>query len=333
MTVSETSERQRLPEAQQWALKRAKLLAWLTIAYLIVDTVVLYLIKGNSQAMQAAWVQDLLGMVPPLAFLIGTRVAARRATRHHPFGFHQSTDIAHLVSATALLGFGGFLLVESTMTLLGGQRPDIGLFSLFGVNFDFWQGWIMIAVMFVGAFPPLVLGRLKLKPAKLLHNKVLFTDSKMNKADWLSSLASILGVTGIGLGIWWADAAAAIIISLDILQDGIQNMRSSLDSLTESSPSRLGKSEPHPLPGLVNRRLSELPWVKEVGCRTREEGQVFHIEAFVVPDSPGDTSAERLIEAREECLKLNWKIHDVSVIPVRDLPEQLRTDRADSDEF
>jgi divalent metal cation (Fe/Co/Zn/Cd) transporter len=215
MSTALPRSRPALPEMQQRAARRATVLAWWTLGYLTVDTAVLFLIKGNSQAMQAAWVQDLLGIVPPVAFLIGMRVARRRATTDHPYGFVQSMDVAHLVAGAALLGFGGFLLSQSAMTLVQGVRPDIGLFSLFGR--DIWQGWIMITFMFITLFPPLLLGRLKMKPAKILHNKALYADAQMNKADWMAGLASIAGITGIGLGIWWADALAAIVISLDIL--------------------------------------------------------------------------------------------------------------------
>ncbi|QGU07249.1 Cation efflux family protein [Corynebacterium occultum] len=326
MSTAARGKRPTLPEAQKWAVRRGTLLAWWTLAYLAVDTAVLFLIKGNSQAMQAAWIQDLLGMIPPLAFLIGMRIARKRATADHPYGFAQAMDIAHLISGTALLGFGGFLLYQSAMTLLQGERPDIGMFSL--LSFDIWQGWVMIAFMFITLFPPLILGRLKMKPAKLLHNKALFADAQMNKADWMAGLATIMGITGIGLGFWWADAIAAAIISLDILADGFKNLRGSLTSMVEAVPKSLGTTEPHPVPALVNMRLAELPWVREVGNRTREEGQYFHVDAYVVPHHPEQITATELMKAREICRNLHWKIKDVSLIPVTELSPLLRVDRA-----
>lgn len=331
MSTALPRSRPALPETQQRAVRRGTVLAWWTLGYLAVDTAVLFLIKGNSQAMQAAWIQDLLGMIPPLAFLIGMRVARRRATTDHPYGFAQSMDIAHLAAGGALLGFGGFLFYQSSMTLVQGTRPDIGLFSFFG--HDIWQGWIMIAFMFITLFPPLLLGRLKMAPAKILHNKALYADAQMNKADWMAGLASIGGITGIGLGFWWADALAAIIISLDILQDGYRNLRSSLTSMVDAVPKSLGTSEPHPVPGLVNARLAALPWVREVGNRTREQGQYFHVDAFVVPHHPGETTADALLTARELCRDLHWKISDVSIIPVRELPPLLRVDTAEPEDI
>ncbi len=33
---------------------------------------------------------------------------------------------------------------------------------------------------------------------------------EMNRADWLTAGAAILGVAGIGVGLWWADAVAPV---------------------------------------------------------------------------------------------------------------------------
>lgn len=40
-----------------------------------------------------------------------------------------------------------------------------------------------------------------------MHDKVLHADAKMNKADWMTAAAALVGVLGIGLGWWWAKIA------------------------------------------------------------------------------------------------------------------------------
>lgn len=318
------------PDIVQKATRRGVILAWCTLVYLLIDTLILFLIKGNSQTMQAAWIQDLLGMVPPLVFLIGVKVAQRRASLSHPYGFAHAMDLAHLAAGAALVAFGGFLLIDSALILAARERPDIGQFSLLGL--DIWQGWVMIGFMFITIFPPLILGRLKMKPAKILHSKALFADAQMNRADWMAGAASILGITGIGMGLWWADAVAAILISLDILEDGFKNLKGSLSSMMESVPCSLGEDTPHPVPGLANAYFAELDWVKEVGNRTREEGHVFHVDIFVVPVDAESVTAVDLMSAREACRGLHWKIHDVSITPVTELSPLLRTDTATLEE-
>src|SRR5690625_7671560 len=76
--------------------------------------------------MKASWIEDSLGFIAPIAFLIAARLVYRQPTPRHPYGFHRSFGIGHLVAAVALLTFGGYLLVDSAMGLLTGEHPPMG---------------------------------------------------------------------------------------------------------------------------------------------------------------------------------------------------------------
>ncbi len=41
--------------------------------------------------------------------------------------------------------------------------------------------------------------------------------------------------------------------------------------------------KPHPDSHAVLDHLRTLPWVRDVAVRTRDQGQFFHVEAFIVP--------------------------------------------------
>lgn len=70
----------------------------------------------------------------------------------------------------------------------------------------------MIAVMAVIVVGPVFFyGPAKAKLAPVLHNKLLFADADMAKADWHTNVASIVGV--LGVGIWWLDGVAATFTS------------------------------------------------------------------------------------------------------------------------
>ena len=101
-----------LPPDAREAARRAKRLAWLTIAFLVTAVTSVYLVMGSSQAMKAAWAEDLLSFIPPIAFLVALRVTGRVPSEQHPYGYHRSVGIGHLVAATALLTMGAFLVVR-----------------------------------------------------------------------------------------------------------------------------------------------------------------------------------------------------------------------------
>src|SRR5690606_22555560 len=166
-----------------------------------------------------AWIEDLLSFIPPIAFLIAVKVNRKAPTLDHPYGFHRSVGVGHLVSAVALTSMGTFLVIDSGSGLLSGEHPTIGTIEIFGQVI--WLGWLMIGVMALIAAPPVFIGRAKIKLARDLHNKVLYADADMNKADWMTAVGSIVGVAGVGIGLWWLDYAAALFIAGGILYDGL----------------------------------------------------------------------------------------------------------------
>ncbi len=96
----------------------------------------------------------------------------------------------------------------------------------------------MIPAAAYSAFPAMLTGGIRLPLAREIHDRVLFADSKMNKADWLTDMATIAGVLGITYGLWWADAVAAAVISADILHDGVSSRMSCTASTRAPSTQR-----------------------------------------------------------------------------------------------
>lgn len=315
-----------LPETQQKVLRRAIRLEWITIGFLAVTVTLVFLVLGNSQAMKAAWIEDLLSFIPPIAFLIAVRVNRRPPTRAHPYGYHRSVGVGHLVSAVALTTMGTYLIIDSASGLIALEHPTIGTVELFGQTL--WLGWLMIGVMALVALPPVFIGRAKLTLAKELHDKVLYADADMNKADWMTAVGSIVGVTGIGLGVWWLDGAAALFIAGSILWDGVRNLRAAILDLMDERARTFDEREPHPVADEVETRLEERAWVAEAGCRVRDQGHVFHIEAFVVPSRM--PTLDELESARESCTRVDWKAADVVIVLVPTLPGVVRDDATPS---
>ena len=307
-----------LPERQAATLRKAIRLEWVTIAFLAVAITIVGLVAGNSQAMKVAWAEDMLSLAPPIAFLIAVRIIRKPPTAKRPYGYHRSVGVAHLVAGVALFTMGGFLIFDSAVGLVTAEHPSIGSVQLFGQIF--WLGWLMLGAMVLTGIPPVILGRMKIKLAEELHDKVLYADAEMNKADWMTALATFIGVAGIGIGWWWTDAVAALFVSLSILSDGVKNMRSSILDLTDIRATTFDNKKPHPIIEKVEDYLRGLDWVAEVGARTRDEGHVFHVECFVVPREGHEPSVNQLDDARRGIADLDWKLHDVVIIPVPKLP-------------
>ncbi len=313
-----------LPETQRIALKKAIRWELFTIVYTSITITVVAFVVGGSQAMRTAWIEDMLSLLPQLAFLTAVIFVRRRPTVKHPYGLHRAMGVGHLVAGIALLAVGLNLAVEAVTGLIAAEHPTIGTVQLFGQTI--WLGWLMIAVMVIVVVGPVfIYGPAKAKLAPVLHNKLLYADADMAKADWQTNAASIVGVLGIGLGIWWLDGAAALFISIGIVWDGVRNTKGAVIDLMDQRARSYDDKQPHPLAGEITRYLRGLAWVLDAGVRLRDEGQVFHVEAFVVPRR-AKVRTETLSAASEGIARLDWKVQDVVVVPVEQLPSE--ADRA-----
>src|SRR5690606_19774481 len=313
--------RTELPERQQEALRRAIRIEWFTLAFLAVAITAIFLVMGNSQTMKAAWIGDVLSLAPPIAFLVAVRIVNRRPNGKYPYGYHRSIGVAHLVAGVALLAMGAFLLIDSAVGLIGGEHPPIGTVVLFGQ--PMWLGWLMVGALALTIPLPIYFGRVKMRLAKELHDKVLYADADMNKADWMTAVGSAVGVLGIGFGLWWPDSAAAILVALSILWDCVKNMRAAITDLMDTAATTFDDGKLHPLTAEIDDHLRSVPWVAEVGSRVRDQGHVLHVESFVVPRDGRMPTLEQLMDARDGCIDLDWKVQDIVLVPIDELPEEV----------
>lgn len=311
--------RTELPPEQQHLLRRAIRLEWITIAFLAAAVTLVGLTVGSSQAMRAAFFEDLLSFIPPLAFLLAVRIIRRPPSARFPYGLHRTVGVGHLVSAVALTAMGGFLIVESITTLVTAEHPTVGTVVVLGQVV--WLGWLMIGVMALTIAPPVIIGRTKMRLAEQLHDKLLHADADMNKADWTTAVGSIVGVLGIGLGLWWLDAAAALFIAGGILRDGLRNLRVAVLDLVDQRASTVDHDDVHPLASRLDERMRSLRWVRAAGTRLRDQGHMLHAEVFVVPR--GRVTLRRLERARRIARHLDWKLEDAVIVPVAELPEEV----------
>jgi divalent metal cation (Fe/Co/Zn/Cd) transporter len=314
-----------LPDEQQKALKKAVRWEYATIAYTTCTIVVVAFVVGNSQAMRTAWIEDMLSLIPQIAFLIALIFVRRKPTVRHPYGMHRAMGVGHLVAGVALLAVGLNLAYEAVSGLVAAEHPTIGTVNLFGNTI--WLGWLMVGVMTLIVIGPLIYGRAKAKLAPVLHNKLLYADADMAKADWHTNAASIVGVLGVGLGVWWLDGAAALFISLGIIWDGARNTKGAVVDLMDQRARTYDDKHPHPLAQEIVEHLRAQRWIEDAAVRIRDQGQVFHVEAFIVPRKRR-VSVTRIDEISESIARMDWKVQDVVVVACSTLADE--ADSADA---
>jgi cobalt-zinc-cadmium efflux system protein len=128
----------------------------------------------------------------------------------------------------------------------------------------------------------------------------------MNKANWQTGLAGIIGVGGLGLGYWWTDPLAAIVISASVIWDGWNAMKIAAAELVDGIPHELDSGKLSKEASALARGLqSEFPEAKKI--LLRETGR--YIRAEVVGARPGAQIDLDTLDIAD-CEK--WRIDSVS---------------------
>jgi len=96
-----------LPAKQQALFDRAKRLEWISIIFLVTIIAAIGLVMGSSEAIKAVWIEDLLSLVPPIAFLIGARYRDRDPTDEYPYGYRRAGRHRRRPGSKARSGAGG----------------------------------------------------------------------------------------------------------------------------------------------------------------------------------------------------------------------------------
>jgi cation diffusion facilitator family transporter len=305
-----------LPPEKEAALKRARHIEWLAIFFLFTIIVTLGFTMGMSQAMKAMWIEDTVSLIPSSAFLIGVYYRRRPPDAQFPYGYRRAVLIAFLAGSVALFAFGLYILGDSVYKLVMAEHPTIQTIEIFGRRV--WLGWLMIGALIYSVIPPFVLGRMKYPLARELHDKALQTSATIDKGDWLAGLAGIAGIVGIAYGLWWADSVAAAFISLEIVKDGYASLSNSVAQLMNKRPTDVETKENDPVVDEVQKALERLEWVREARVRLREDGDTLTGEAFVVPRDEQNI-LRRLAEASEAAHAVDWRLHDIQIVPVPSL--------------
>lgn len=181
----------------------------------------------------------------------------------------------------------------------------------------------MVAALTYSIIPPLIIGHFQMKWAETVHEKTVHVDAKMSKADWMTGLAGAIGVLGVGLGFWWADALAALVIGLDVAKDGITNLKEAVGDLLDRRPRSIQTGKASGMEEKLESELEKLPWVKRAGVRLREEGHVLCGEAFVVPSSDADLT-QHFRDASRSLVQQDWRLLEMVITSVPSLEEDGR---------
>lgn len=172
---------------------------------------------ANSIAIMLDAVNNLSDAISSVITIVGTKLAARRPTSEHPYGFGRIEYLSTIVIASIVLGAGISSLIESANRIIAPESShyDVRSFVVIGV-----------AVLI-----KLVLGLYTRSRGRTLDSGALVASGTDALTDALLSLATLIAALvdvflGVSIDAWLGVAIAAVIIhaGIGILRDAINRI-------------------------------------------------------------------------------------------------------------
>jgi divalent metal cation (Fe/Co/Zn/Cd) transporter len=92
------------PPEQKEICDRARRLEWWSLVYTGSAAALMYVTMGTSQAMRTNFFDDVISMVPAIAFLVAMKIAVRPASLRFCYGYHTAV-LSDRVLGVARHGF------------------------------------------------------------------------------------------------------------------------------------------------------------------------------------------------------------------------------------
>jgi cation diffusion facilitator family transporter len=205
---------------------------------------------------------SLLDLATTVLTYIAVRISGKPADAEHQYGHAKVESVTALIETAFLFLLAAAVVYEAVQRLLGGH--------IYAVEASLAAFAIIAISVVVDFFRARTLGRV----AKATSSQALEADALHFRTDMWSSVAVLIGLAGVALGYFWADAIAALAVAVFIGVAGWRLGRRTIDTLTDTAPA--GVSERI---AAIARRVPGIVAVERV--RARPAGAVLFVELGV----------------------------------------------------
>lgn len=178
---------------------------------------------GRSEAVFADGVESACDFVAIFSTMVALRIGRKPFDSKHPYGHGRAESISAIIVALVIIVTGAGIMVNSGVVIISGthRTPQ--------------------AIAVVAAFLTIVikewLYRNSIGAGTKLESPALLAVAKDHRKDALTSVATLIGVSGAFLGYTVMDPLAAGVTSIFILHIGYETFRNAAHELMDAVPS------------------------------------------------------------------------------------------------
>ncbi|MEU7863206.1 cation diffusion facilitator family transporter [Nonomuraea sp. NPDC049141] len=187
--------------------------AWIGLAGMMATAILQMAIVAisGSIALLADTLHNLGHAVTTIPLVIAFRIGRRVATNRYSYGYRRAEDLAGVLISLVIAASVALIIWESIDALIN-PHPLTNL------------GWVFAAGI-VGAAGNEIVAVYRIRTGRKIGSAALIAEGQHARADGLTSIAVVVGVVGVWLGLERADAIVGLIIGVVIMGILVSSMR------------------------------------------------------------------------------------------------------------
>ncbi len=240
-------------EKEQIALTSIMASAALTLAKAVVG------FMTGSLAILSEAGHSLIDLGATVMTYVAVRVSGKPADEEHHYGHGKIESISALAETALLFLLSGVVIWEAGRRLFTHGGPE--------VEATVWAFVVIAGSIAVDFFRARALAHM----ARKTSSHALEADALHFSSDLWASLAVLVGLAGVRVGLAWADSAAALAVAVLVCVAGWRLGRRTVDTLTDVAPQGVAERA-----AALARRVPGVVAVNQV--RARESGDKIFID-------------------------------------------------------
>lgn len=177
---------------------------------------------GRSEAVFADGMESAADFIAILASMIALRIGREPFDEAHPYGHGRAESIAAIIVALVIFATGGWILVRSVHTIID---------AVYEV-----PGAVAVAAAFFTIITKEALYRYSIVVGKKLGSPAILAAAKDHRKDAITSVSTLIGVTGAFFGVTVLDPIAAGLTAFFIFYIGYETFMSAAHDLMDGTP-------------------------------------------------------------------------------------------------
>jgi len=177
---------------------------------------------GHSEAVFADGIESACDFVAIVSTWIALRIGRKTFDEDHPYGHGKAECVAAIIVSLVIFAAGAGILYKAVMTFVTGLYPQ--------------PQWIAVAAAAATIAIKEGLFRYTRRVARRLESPAVEAVSKDHRKDALTSVATLIGVTGAYFGFVYLDPLAAGLTSFFIFYIGWETFKKAGHDLMDGRP-------------------------------------------------------------------------------------------------